>query len=255
MKHQRARGVLRGTPKPHTTLGKLQDFAPSILTGGPRSADSFVLLLALVYNDLRELLWIVDRVNAGEPSKIDISTETGDWQGAIVWTKRVVTSSLNELLVAVKHATKIIESMDFERTIVGLSAAEQQAWRDIVDVALERRARASEIRTFFDRVRNRAGFHYDRAQLWNGYTRHFHELPPNQFNTRGYLSIGPTIAATRFYFADAAAQQALDLFDPKGDLWPMVNAVIRRVNLALRAIVAEHLRRRHEAAEQAGMHR
>jgi hypothetical protein len=246
-----ARLPLRGVPKPATSLAPMQDFDPALLGGGPRSVDSFIVLLAVVYNDLRELMWTVDRLEKATPAVISVSVETGDWQGTQVWSKRYITGVLNELLVAVElaHKAKILDSPDFVRVLKGLTADERQAWDNIADAALQRKGRASQLRQFFGLVRNRAAFHYDRGRLWSGYEQHFRGLSPSEYNRRAYFSVGETLGATRFYFADAAAQQALEMFDADQDLWPMANVVVKSVNVALRGVVAEHLRRRIASAK------
>lgn len=246
---------LRPHRNPATELAPLFGFDPAVLKGGPRKADSFVLLLAVVYNDLRELQWVAEHLTITKPVEVVVSRGMGDWQGATVWTKRYAAAVLNELMVAVKHAHKagILGQSMFIRTAQALDDQERVAWNNIVDVAMGRPGTASALRAFFDRVRNRAAFHFDRGQLWEGYQAHFHRRKKDAFNEQAYMSVGRTLGATRFYFADAAAQLALELYDTKGELWPLVNQVTRSVNVALRAVVDTHVRfRMNDARQESG---
>ncbi len=188
-------------------------------------------------------MWTVERVSRTTPKQRRATTEVGDWQGTAVWTKRYAAAILNELIVAVKAANKsgILKQSEFVRTINRLDDNERTEWINIVDTALERHRTASELRDFLDRVRNRAAFHFDRGRLWEGYVAHFQDGEKNEFNDRAYMSVGNTASATRFYFADAAAQMALERYDSGGELFPMVNTVLRSVNVGLSAVIDTHI--------------
>lgn len=71
--------------------------------------------------------------------------------------------------------------------------------------------------------------------MLRAYDAYFVERPKDAFNEAAYASLGRTLEATRFYFADAAAAQYYDsgdnreLFKEVAELRPLVNGALRTV--------------------------
>ena len=62
------------------------------------------------------------------------------------------------------------------------------------------------------RIRNSAAFHYDAKTLRAGFKKQFLDdarVQPTEANRAPQFSVGPDMDGTRFYYADAAAQQAI----------------------------------------------
>lgn len=62
------------------------------------------------------------------------------------------------------------------------------------------------------RIRNSAAFHYDSKSLRNGFKKQFlldATEKPSEANRVPQCSVGPDMDGTRFYYADAAAQQVM----------------------------------------------
>ena len=76
-----------------------------------------------------------------------------------------------------------------------------------------------------------------------GYEGFFDQKKVTERNRVAMSSIGTTLEATRFYFADAAVQQAYTKdVDPGGDLFHLSNRFLKTVlHVALRGFVEAYL--------------
>jgi hypothetical protein len=211
-------------------------------------AKRFALVLSLVFNDLKAIVWAHDRVMDGRPyDEAAVTAYTGQWQAMRVTFTRMGHGLLYELAVLIKANSVLLNwepLRNVETLISNESAAAAAAWRAIVDFALERKSHQALARVL-RRHRNELAFHYDKdgAVLLDGYRRHFgHARGEHASYDHAYVSLGPTMEQSRFYYADAAAiaafTAAMEAAHVKGE---QLRTLALNANLALRFVVGSLL--------------
>jgi hypothetical protein len=235
---------------PNFDLDPLESFDPSLLLGGKNSADAFVLLLALAFNDLKDANWTMQQLDKCKPDDVgQIDATIGQWHGMRIRFTRQVLGILNELLVAINSADRagLLGDEHFDKAVGRCGPETQRAWSELVATATDQPSSSyPELRPYLDEVRNRAAFHYDRTRLWQGYEHHFVRFPQSGHNERAYMSLGMKMEGTRFYFADAAVHFAYALSDLPGARIKETDEMVLAMGKALRNIVETYIRVRAE---------
>jgi hypothetical protein len=231
---------------PNFELDPLDHFDPGALSGGKKSADAFIIVLALAFNDMKDHLWLLNETGEHPPGDLESPSEyLGQRNGLRVHLFRQIYGAMNELMIAIADAAKngILHDPTFVLAVDALQGTEAgREWAAIVDasVGVERKTSLSK---FLDQVRNRASFHYDPKSLWQGYETFFGSKTA-ALNDKAYVSLGSDAAKTRFYFADAAVQFGLLRLDITGQSVDEANKYIWSVNIALRFLVESYLTHR-----------
>lgn len=117
-----------------------------------------------------------------------------------------------------------LQAPRFPTLLEQLSREGRLAWQTVLDVAADRHTaeRAGKVLLL---IRHKIAFHYDAEQIGLGFRRAFID---HQTNGPPMLSRGSSLVETRFYFADAAAQnyiydkaqsdEVVEFFSGQGDL-------------------------------------
>ena len=153
---------------------------------------------------------------------------------------------LHEILQAIRVAfdEKILPDETIQRALDRSSRQAQRDWSTLVVAACETQGQSQNelLRAYLVRIRNNIASHYYQPrQLLMGYQRHFFEMSPSIRNESAFASLGVSMAASRFYFADAAAQAAQTLQDPEEALLLDADEHLNCVNAALRQLVENYL--------------
>jgi len=234
-----------GTPSlPDFDLAPLRSFDPAVLSS-ENKLDRFVLTLALVFNDLKGIMWTLFQLDTGTPAAQNVvSPYSGQWVGMRLQFTRLALGMLNETLIAVQEALDdhVLEAAEWKECLESVPELSQSAWSDLLSLAAEKEA-ADPFRRFLIQARNNAAFHYGQAKvLMRGYQRFFFESDKTAFNEFAFMSLGPKMEQTRFYFADAAVQQALALMNPSSDTMKQVDNYLLAMSASLRFIVESYIR-------------
>jgi hypothetical protein len=226
------------TPCPDFDLAPLRSF-PKEVFRPDRPADDFVLVLSVAFNDLKGMMWIIEQLNNCRPPQFKAEPYTGQWQGMQVQAKRFIVGIINELLVATEAAEDkgILKDALFTKAVSNSGKASEQAWQDLVSVARKEPA-TTEVRRALDTARNRAAFHYDRSRLRDSYKKYFLTGPQTEYTAAAFASLGKTLESTRFFYADAAVNEALAFSD---ETFAVINRHIRGMNQSLRNVVEQYL--------------
>lgn len=209
----------------------------------PASVCGFVLALAVIYDDLKDIAQ-ADHLLASEvpASQNAYTRERGQVAGIQAHIRRHLSATIYELLRLVEANLVILSEPAFVVTVRNLPNEIRAEWESITAVAENRDAKGSlaEALRF---VRDKVGFHYDRKELLRGYEAHFSEDPTRP----AFISRGESLQSSRFYFADAAAQAyfrvQLAAHDPS-HYFSWGSPLIRAVNRALHEIVIAFIQRR-----------
>lgn len=213
----------------------------------PQHVCDFVLSLALAFNDLRDLL-IAERLlrSTGTEDK-RATVERGQFGGAQVHLFRLLAGFLHELVDLIRKERKSPCHPFFKSLLSEIPTPAVSMWRTVVDTAFASGPHGNDFGRFLFDTRNTVAFHYDSKVIGRGFRARFEdrEGPP-------FASIGSSMAETRFYFGDAAAQEVMwqkagaDSVDEfLKDRWEILNPVSH----ALREIVTHFIRMRSSSKQ------
>lgn len=183
--------------------------AEAFLSDGTTSRElcDFVLALALIYNDLRDLHSAHLLLNEVMPREPELKTaECGLHNGLRLHVMRLQVGLVDELLNVVRKRRTVLEEPMFRSVFLQLSKDAKRRWAAIVSVALEKKT-GDETAKKLAIIRNKVAFHYDPEEIGRGYREKF--PGKGEQTARPMLSRGGNLATTRFYFADAAAQESV----------------------------------------------
>lgn len=216
--------------------------------GGDHAA-TFILALALAFNDLKGLLSFREAVLPAKPAdEKAIAPDSGEWAGVSLQLHRLLVAHLHELLLLIKDFEHEALGSEVKAIVKNASRRTRDEWNDLVKIAL---GKGGSLDTDFARVlmltRNNAVYHYNQPKpLVAGYRRHFFKTTQKPTNEHAFASIGQNMERTRFYFADAAVEGALaELLGKMDDakFSKQLVTTIKAVNHALHFIVSEYIKR------------
>lgn len=164
----------------------------------------FVLALAVAFNDIKDLL-LADHLLLGEvPNNQQTpSRELGAFAGLHFHFFRMFLGVLHELLYLIKTEAAVLDKPLIRDVLKRLPKTARMPWDKLVASSVADASDDPDI-GFLVKARNTVAYHYGRRAIGQGYRRAFHAGTDQPF-----ISRGTTIASTRFYFADRAAQSYL----------------------------------------------
>jgi hypothetical protein len=173
-----------------------------------------VLSLALAYNDYKTTQWILHTAGTTQPDAVNKTPANGEWVGIRLHAWRLSMATLHELLNALETADKqgMLKDKVFQSALGRVSASTRREWLQLIDLARGKAHRP--LHKYLLKVRNNLVSHYyNPKMLSRGYRDRFIVTPKNEFNTHALASLGPTLRASRFFFADAGVEAAF--FSPR----------------------------------------
>lgn len=211
------------TNKNHTLLpdfellADLEHVDASVFEGANKEEQAvcdFVLTLALVYNDLKDLLWANKHIQKQSPGVFELSPYVGQVHGMAAHCDRLLHGFFYELLVLIGKTSKQQAHPLFTSVVSRINREHRSRWRTLVEAASGKPSTDPLVR-FLLRARNDIAFHYYGTEnLARGFKTAYDGTGPTK--RRLYVSRGISAYATRFHFADGAAQSAMDsIRDPK----------------------------------------
>lgn len=188
-------------------LANLESFDPAAFEpGGKVSQDvcNFVLTLAVIYNDLKDLIYTDVALQTQSPeTPFKITRHWGAYNGLRFHVWRLMVGLFHEVLELIRRSNKVLEDSFFKSVLSQLPREERDIWQDFVSVACEKQTATVESR-FALLVRNKLVFHYDPKEIHRGYHTFFSS--GSHGAERAFISRGMNMNETRFYFADAATR-------------------------------------------------
>jgi len=239
------RDVLREMPTDsfrRWDLAELQSIDATRLLGGPEDATGkFFLVLAVAFNDLKGMV-IYERflIDYGVPSDAVATPTLAQWRGIRTQIHRWIAGSIFELMkfIASDRSREALAGAELQRVVGRVAASVRAQWTVLVAAARGEHTRPNG---FLFRLRNSAAFHYNEVELERAYRSVFvdnAQTAPNAANQSAMYSVGGDMDATRFYYADAAAQR---LFLSFGVETPSDRAIVElaeAVNASLGPLIA-----------------
>ena len=221
--------------------------------GVSQSVCDFVLALAVVYNDCRDLIYAHVLLEQSRPKGEPQPTRLwGTYSGIEFHLLKLQGALVHELFNLI-GGNKTALNDDFFRSVVKqLPRAARDAWSVVVDAALGGKPADSFGRSLLF-LRNKVSFHYDCREIFRGYRSHFDGK--DDMHGRAFLSRGRNMSESRFYFADAAVDGYLRR-TPRGEDWEDMRRdlgeMLDRLNLALWHLVLAFVQKRGFAYREFG---
>lgn len=203
---------------------------------------SFFLILAMVFNDLKSLIFFQKFIedNYRKPEFDEISIQTGEWGGIMTYTNKLIISTLNEFLIFLKNSKNVTTNPKFSLLLKNLSKSEINNWIKMVDPEKDKTSVIARIA----RIRSNIAFHYDHSvdELRRGYIRSFFGEGKNVLqHNKAYFSLGRDMRTTRFFYADAAAEEYMKSLINESDM-KFVRNTIDAMNLTLQSLLSAYLK-------------
>ena len=211
----------------------------------PQEVCNFVLALALAYNDVKDATEAWHRLKQHDPpGQFRKQVDFGMQAGKKVHLVRYQVGLVNEICELIRRSERIISHSSLQFSIRQMSKKSRAAWYSLVDTATGK-LRTGPLAQAVTRIRQKVIFHYDSAEIFNGYKRHFFD--GTIAKDQAYISRGNTMAESRFYFADAAAEGYLDIRSGEGQATAIAENIIgamRDANLAIMQLVNSFIQKR-----------
>jgi hypothetical protein len=195
--------------------GDLNYIDPSFLVskkGNPR-IEGFFIGLGVVFNDMKGLVLfeklILDEYET--PVATEVSSHVGNYGGVMIQIQKLMVSTIHEFFIFLKKNSDVFTTPEFKEVLSKLSKADRQLWDGLLAAAHGRLSTVADLLKAIVQVRSNIAFHYDHSGkiLRNAYSSRFFGNVKDGKTDYAYYSIGDKIALTRFYFSDAAVEEAL----------------------------------------------
>lgn len=210
-----------------------------------RKVCSFVLALAVIYNDLKDLQLYHQLLGRSKPDgEFTFRKDWGEYNGLSLHITKQSSSLVHELLGFIDHHKHIVEGRYFQDIFNKVNKRGRLAWGSLVNTSDEK-ARCTKYDDIIFSIRNKVSFHYDAKEIMAGYEYHFlqsqyKDIPP-------LLSRGNQMESSRFYFADAAAGGYVDAKRERTsqqNFSEELNKLLDDINYALYNIVVTFIQQR-----------
>jgi len=198
-------------------LGKLKKTKPDSLIsadGKVNDFDSFFLILALIFNDIKGLVYFDRFVKLKKPANLNIvSGENGEYFGLNTQIFKMAASNLFEFMMLLEKNRNIIDSDKFLSYLRKLSNDNKSLWNLLYHVVFSKDEilvpDKLDFKNILIQIRSNVSFHYYQSgkPLANGFREHFFKNSKINKESRDYAYYSIKQSAfdeNRFYYADAA---------------------------------------------------
>jgi len=213
-----------------------QAFVPDELAS--KDVCSFVLTLAVIFNDSKDIGFGVELLDEARPN--GASNHSRIWGNFCALEQHLYRSFfglLHELFQLMQTNQGVLEDKFFVSIISKMSKETRENWKQLVEVTQGATPKTPLGHSLL-LARNKVAFHYDAVQILRGFQEHF--VGDERIDERAFVSRGRNMRRSRFYFADAAIQsymQKVASGGKWGDLLDRSHGVFNDLNQAVMEIV------------------
>ena len=225
---------------PHFRLAKAKRIDPNLLLKSSKDElGALFLALSTVLNDMKGMIWLDQLLIDNLPNKSDPIETPGQWHGMQEQVTKYLLGIVHEFLVLLKKKRQLIESDDFESLVRRLPRQGRKKWRTLVRVALSKGSVQNDsFARSLARIRNNLSFHYhDPQTLAKGYLAHFDNTTNDETQVHAFISHGRNMALSRYYYADAAVEKAIEFILDSRPGARETHKIIEDINLALSGLI------------------
>ena len=234
-------------------LKDLETFDKNVFVGDNlynQSLCNLILAISLIWNDTKNLSSFYEHIKTLEPKGVTKNTPEemlitpffGEYHGFKIHIEKLLVAVIHELFLLIRNSKDIIESPCFQHICKQMHKNCRESWQVILKYAFGGADKKTPLGKALLMVRHKIANHYDKDELFKGYKRKFLST-----NNIPYISRGNMMCETRFYFADASAQEYYRSFQEKmmeGEFYNNLNLIITNINLALQNIVDTFIQKR-----------
>ena len=205
---------------------------------GKNDLDDFFLTLALIYNDMKGITLFQVLLNEHyEPLSSKIDPHNGELGGLNIHIIRIFSGLIEEFLNFLAE-NPIIESKDFLSLLEDLPPDAKKIWENLIDISHMKKVPDNPTNYALMMIRGKITYHYSDAgkNLRKGYISRFHNKNKDKVlkNEAAYYSLEDQLESTRFYYADAAAEEYMMIIsDGWTDYMHDINIMAETMNHAL----------------------
>ncbi|MFA5780502.1 MAG: hypothetical protein WC947_10250 [Elusimicrobiota bacterium] len=227
---------------------KISEINPNIFISNDKQEQevcNFMLSLALLYNDFKDLVWLSKNLISVKPKEpVEKNSYNGHYGGLVWHLERLYYSLMRELFKIICENIESIKHEMFIETERKLGKEVKTCWQSIIDISNEVNSdnksldeESKLLKEIFMRIRNNLGYHFAPKEIMNGYKTFFKS--ENGKAEESYISLGNSLSKRRFYFADAAVEGCFKNIVGKNHemLSKTFQKVIENVNDAIYEIV------------------
>jgi hypothetical protein len=226
-------------------LGPLESFDPAAFIGDsnvPQEVCDFVLALAEIHNDYKDLVLAYAMLTAAQPAEPEkISGDRGQFAALQIHVIRLHVSLVDELCKLIEREKAAVLQPAFQNLLTKIDRRAREKWQALMDAA-GTKPKDDELTRVIVLLRNKASSHIDPEQLGRGYRHAFVTL-----GKKPYISRGATLEQTRFYFADLAVTAYLNDLVGGAGIRPFLEGVsklLESLNIAIALIVEAFIQSR-----------
>ena len=177
---------------------------------GEQKVCDFILSLALIYNDFKDIVWAMRYLHICKPKNPnEVTPYRGQYAAFDNHLTRLYCGLINELFELVKDGSQVLAHPLFSKTVNLLSKDAKQHWQALVQMSRNEKPGDNTFKETFARVRNKITYHSDIKEISSGY-RHFFFDQNGNTKMDALMSRGNGLPSTRFYFADALVEGYLN---------------------------------------------
>lgn len=200
-------------------VGELKKIDPKLLIPekGKDVVSDFFLTLAVIFNDLKGI-GLFDQLladNYRKPDREELTVHCGEYGGVYIQLYKLVIATLHEFFGFLEKNKKILFCREFKSVLSNLPNSTRRQWDIIVNISLGKTEADTDFTRTLQFVRDNAAFHYYQSSkiLNRGFVSRFHESERVRQNKNefAYYSVGDDIEHTRFFYADAAMEEYLNM--------------------------------------------
>ncbi len=217
------------------------------------SLTNFFLVLGIIHNDFKGIL-LFQKLLADTyrtPIIDERSVHSGEYNGLHIQLTRLLIGGVHEFFEFLKENEGILSTTEFNEILENVNSTTKSAWKDIVDITFEKPAKESEFTYNIMLIRNNVSFHYNQSgkEIGKAFRNIFFNREKIGFNEKAYYCIEDGILNTRFFFADAAAEEYIrtkseekKLESMSGYSPEMLN-IVGKINLAISKLLGVYLKK------------
>lgn len=232
-------------------LHDLENFDPNAFIGDEKTSQplcDFMLATTLFYNDLKDAISAHSLLRESMPKgKHERTKEWGAFSGMEIHLIRQTMSLVHEFLEVIKNNEGIFKDDFYNKTYMQMSKKSRKCWEVVLGVALNKQDGSGDLARLLHRIRNHASFHFEPRALQKGYKEFFFHA--GKVKQKAVISRGNSMESSRFYFADAAAQQCVEREFQQGSREAMKQFVffLENINQSIFELVDRFIFRRNYA--------
>ncbi len=192
-------------------IGSIKSLDPNRLVGNREEGyENFFLTLGLIFNDLKDISLFGKLLNERyQPSApMVVGAHEAEFNGVNVHLNRLLSGVLRECLILIRDSDRIFKTELFKLVLEELPDDVLLVWNEIVSIASGEDIpdELLELRSVLKEVRHGVTYHYDAKKIREGFIQRFVRTDSTSTNENALYSLGDQVEDTRFYFADAAAE-------------------------------------------------